>query len=301
MRLPADRLSARVHPARGRLTAVGLVIGSAFSAQLGAAFAVGLIRASTPSMAAMVRNLVGAVVLVALLGLRGGSLRGISWRPALLLGVILGVMNTAFYAGIERLPLGDAVAIEFIGPVAVATITSSARRDLVWVALAALGVLAISHPGPDHLSYEGIAFILVAATCWGAYILVGRRVALGGRRADTLAVAMVFSAAVLVVPALLQAAPALTSARFLLLAAGVGVLSSAIPYSVELMAMERVPPTIFGVLLSLQPFMAALMGLVVLGQHISLLEGAGLSLVIAASVGVTLGGGEAAAEPVAAT
>jgi inner membrane transporter RhtA len=277
------------------------VVGSAFSAQLGAAFAVGLIRASTPSMAAMVRNLVGALVLVALLGLRGGSLRGISWRPAILLGVILGVMNTAFYSGIERLPLGDAVAVEFIGPVAVAAITSSARRELVWVALAALGVIAISHPGPDHLSYEGLAYILVAAACWGAYIMVGRRVALSGRRADTLALAMVFSAAVLVVPALLQSAPALTSTRFLALAAGVGVLSSAIPYSVELMAMERVPPTIFGVLLSLQPFMAALMGLMVLSQHISLLEGAGLVLVIIASMGVTLGGGQATAEPVAAS
>lgn len=303
MRLPADRLLSigKDHPARGRLTAVGLVVASAFCAQLGAAFAVGLIRSSTPSMAAMVRNLVGALVLLALLGLRGGSLRGISWRPALLLGVILGVMNTSFYAGIDKLPLGDAVAVEFIGPVAVAGITSSMRRELIWVALAALGVLAISHPGPDHLSYEGIAYVMVAGTCWGAYILVGRRVALGGRRADTLAVAMVFSAAVLVVPALLQAAPALTSTHFLLLAAGVGVLSSAIPYSVELMAMERVPPTIFGVLLSLQPFMAALMGFLVLGQHISLLEAAGLVLVIAASVGVTLGGGEATAEPVAAT
>jgi inner membrane transporter RhtA len=303
LRLPADRLLSigRDHPARGRLTAVGLVIASSFSAQLGAAFAVGLIRASTPSMAAMVRNLVGAVVLVALVGVRGGSLRGINWRPAVLLGVILGVMNTAFYAGIERLPLGDAVAVEFMGPVAVAAITSSRRRELVWVALAALGVLAISHPGPDHLNYAGVAYVLVAGTCWGAYILVGGRVALGGRRADTLAVAMVFSAAVLVVPALLQAAPALTSTHFLLLAAGVGVLSSAIPYSVELMAMQRVSSTIFGVLLSLQPLMAALMGLAVLGQHISLLEGTGLVMVIAASVGVTLGGGEATAEPVAAT
>ena len=291
----------RDHPARGRLTAVGQVVASAFFAQLGAAFAVGLIRASTPSMAAMVRNLVGAIVLVALLGLRGGSLRGISWRPAVLLGVILGLMNTSFYAGIEKLPLGDAVAVEFIGPVAVAALTSSVRRELVWVALAALGVLAISHPGPDHLSYQGLAYILVAATCWGAYILVGRRVALGGRRADTLAVAMVFSAAVLVVPALLQAAPALASTHFLLLAGLVGVLSSAIPYSVELMAMERVPPTVFGVLLSLQPFMAALMGFLVLGQHISLLEGAGLLLVIVASVGVTLSGGKPASEPVPAT
>jgi inner membrane transporter RhtA len=181
-------------------------------------------------------------------------------------------------------------------------LTSSARRELLWVALAAAGVLAISHPGPDHLSYSGMGFVLLAGACWGAYILVGRRVAIGGRRSDTLALAMVASAAVLVVPALYQAAPALTQPRFLALGVGVGILSSAIPYSVELMAMERVPPTVFGVLLSLQPFMAALMGLVVLGQHVSALEAAGLALVMTASIGVTVGdtATSIAAKPVAA-
>jgi inner membrane transporter RhtA len=285
-----------------RLTAAGLVVGSAFSAQVGAAYAVGLISSSTPAMAAMLRNLVGAVILVALLGARRGSFRDLSWPPALALGLILGVMNTSFYAAIARLPLGDAVAVEFAGPIAVAALTSSARRELLWAALAAAGVLAISHPGPDHLSYAGLGFVLLAGTCWGAYILVGRRVAIGGRRADTLALAMVASAAVLVVPALYQAAPALTQPRFLALGIGVGILSSAIPYSVELMAMERVPPTVFGVLLSLQPFMAALMGLVVLGQHVSALEAAGLALVMAASTGVTLSGTDTsiAAKPVAA-
>ncbi len=285
-----------------RLTAAGLVMGSAFSAQLGAAFAVGLISSSTPVMAAMLRNLVGAVILMALLGARRGTLRDLSWRPALALGLILGVMNTGFYAGIARLPLGDAVAVEFAGPIVVAALTSSARRELLWVALAAAGVLAISHPGPDHLSYAGMGFILLAGSCWGAYILVGRRVAIGGRRSDTLALAMVASAAVLVVPALYQAAPALAQPHFLALGIGVGILSSAIPYSVELMAMERVPPTVFGVLLSLQPFMAALMGFLVLGQHVSALEATGLVLVIAASIGVTVGGKNAsiATEPVAA-
>jgi inner membrane transporter RhtA len=284
------------------VTAAGLVVGSAFSAQLGAAFAVGLISASTPAMAAMLRNLVGALILMALLGARRGTLRDLSWGPAVALGVILGVMNTSFYAGIARLPLGDAVAVEFAGPIAVAALTSSARRELLWVALAAVGVLAISHPGPDHLSYIGMGFILLAGTCWGAYVLVGRAVAVGGRRSDTLALAMVVSAAVLVVPALYQAAPALTQPHFLALGVGVGILSSAIPYSVELMAMERVPPTVFGVLLSLQPFMAALMGFVVLGQHVSTLEATGLVLVIAASIGVTVGGRvpAVAGEPVAA-
>jgi inner membrane transporter RhtA len=284
------------------VTAAGLVVASAFSAQLGAAFAVGLISSSTPAMAAMLRNLVGALILMGLLGARRGSLRDLRWPPALALGLILGVMNTSFYAAIARLPLGDAVAVEFAGPIAVAALTSSARRELLWVALAAAGVLAISHPGPDHLSYAGLGFVLLAGTCWGAYILVGRSVAIGGRRSDTLALAMVASAAVLVVPALYQAAPALSQPRFLALGISVGILSSAIPYSVELMAMERVPPTVFGVLLSLQPFMAALMGLVVLGQHVSALEAAGLALVMAASIGVTLSATDIsmAAKPVAA-
>ncbi len=285
-----------------RLTAAGLVVGSAFSAQLGAAYAVNLIQSSTPAMAAMLRNLVGAAILVALVFLRRGSLRGLDLKPALALGLILGVMNTSFYAAIARLPLGDAVAVEFAGPIAVAAITSSVRRELLWVALAAAGVLAISHPGPDHLSYAGLGFVLLAGTCWGGYILVGRRVATSGRRSDTLALAMVASAAVLVVPALLQAAPALARPSFLALGVGVGVLSSAIPYSVELIAMERVPPTVFGVLLSLQPFMAAIMGFLVLGQHVSPLEAIGLLLVIVASVGVTVGGRDptVATEPVAA-
>jgi inner membrane transporter RhtA len=285
-----------------RLTAAGLVVASAFSAQLGAAYAVSLIQSSTPAMAAMLRNLVGAAILVTFVFLRRGSLRGLDLKPALALGLILGVMNTSFYAAIARLPLGDAVAVEFAGPIAVAAITSSVRRELLWVALAAAGVLAISHPGPDHLSYAGLGFVLLAGTCWGGYILVGRRVATGGRRSDTLALAMVASAAVLVVPALLQAAPALGRPGFLALGVGVGVLSSAIPYSVELIAMERVPPTVFGVLLSLQPFMAAVMGFVVLGQHVSTLEAIGLLLVIVASVGVTVGGRDpsVAIEPVAA-
>src|SRR5258708_7142381 len=207
-----------------RLTAAGLVVGSAFSAQLGAAYAVSLIQSSTPAMAAMLRNLVGATVLVGLLLLRRGSIRGLDLKPALALGLILGAMNTSFYAAIARLPLGDAVAVEF------AAIPSWVRRELLWVALAAAGVLAISHPGPDHLSYAGLAFVLLAGACWGAYILVGRRVAIGGRRSDTLALAMVGSAAVLVVPALLQAAPALGRPGFLGLGVGVGVLTSPIPH-----------------------------------------------------------------------
>ena len=281
--------SGRSAPDTARLGAAGLVVVSSLSAQLGATFAFHLFSYTSPTMAAWLRNVVGAAVLVALVLVRGGSLRGIKLPVAIALGVVLGGMNASFYEGLLRLPLGDGVAIEFTGPITVAALLSRNRQHLVWVALAAAGVLAIARPGPAHLSYAGMGFMLLAATFWGLYILVGRRVAVGGRRSDSLAVAMAFSAIFLTVPALLRSAPALSDSRVLGLGLLVGVMSSAIPYSIELMAMQRVPPAIFGVLLSLQPLSAGLVGLVVLGQRVSVLELLGFVLVVCASLGVTLG------------
>ncbi|MGI8608773.1 MAG: EamA family transporter [Candidatus Dormibacteria bacterium] len=286
---------AGLAPDPARLGAAGLVVVSSLSAQLGATYAFRLFSLTSPTTAAWLRNLVGAGVLVALVLLRGGSLRGIRVPVALGLGVILGSMNATFYEGLLRMPLGDGVAVEFTGPIAVAALLGGSRRHLVWVALAAAGVLCIARPGPQHLSYAGMGFMLLAATFWGLYILVGRRVAVGGRRSDSLAVAMAFSAVFLTAPALLRSAPSLTDPRVLGLGLLVGIVSSAIPYSIELMAMQRVPPAIFGVLLSLQPLSAGLVGLVILGQKISALELVGFLLVVCASLGVTLG--SPAAEP----
>ncbi|MDQ6747309.1 MAG: EamA family transporter [Candidatus Dormibacteraeota bacterium] len=278
-------------PKAARLGAAGLVVLSSFSAQLGAAYAFGLFNLTSPTMTAWIRNTVGASVLLLLVVARRSSLRSLSLRAAVAMGVVLGGMNATFYEGLQRLPLGDGVAIEFAGPIVVAALTASSRRHLVWVGLAAAGVLATSRPGPSHLNYVGMAFMLAAATFWGLYVLLGRRIATGGRRADTLALAMGISALFLTLPAFARSAPTLADPRVLALGALVGVLSSAIPYSVELMAMERVPPAIFGVLLSLQPLSAGLIGLVVLGQRVSLLELGGFCLVVSASLGVTFSAG----------
>lgn len=278
----------RPAPDPARLGAAGLVVVSSLSAQFGATFAFHLFSLTSPTLAAWLRNVVGAAVLVTLVVVRGGSLRGIRLPVAIALGVVLGGMNAMFYEGLLRLPLGDGVAVEFTGPIAVAALLSRNRQHLLWVALAAAGVLAIARPGPSHLNYAGMGFMLLAATFWGLYILVGRRVAVGGRRSDSLAVAMAFSAIFLTLPALFRSAPTVTDPRVLGLGLLVGVLSSAIPYSIELMAMQRVPPAIFGVLLSLQPLSAGLVGLVVLGQRVSLLELVGFVLVVCASLGVTL-------------
>jgi inner membrane transporter RhtA len=276
-------------PSRQRLGAAGLVVASTVSAQLGAAYATRLFLLTSPVTASWMRNVVSAAALLALLVVRRGSLRGVRPWAAVALGVILGTMNTAFYEAIALLPLGDAVAVEFSGPIVVAGLLSPRRRDLAWVVMAAVGVVAISHPGPNHLSYAGLAWVLLAGTCWAFYVLVGRRVATGGRQADTLALAMVVSAAFLTAPALLSSGATLANPAVLAMGVLVGILSSAIPYSAELLAMQRIPSYVFGVLLSLHPLNGAIIGLIVLGQGITPLDAVGFVLVIAASVGVTLG------------
>lgn len=282
LRGPAENAGA------GRLAAPGLVICSSVAAQSGAAYAVQLVALSGPVLAAWIRNSVGAAVLLTLFLVRRGGLSGIRWRVALGYGALLAVMNTSFYFGIQRLPLGDAVAVEFVGPITVAAATTRSRRDLVWVGLAAAGVMAIVRPGPAHLSYAGLAFILIAAACWASYILLGRRLATGARRADTLAAAMTISALLLLLPALSRSAGLLGDPRVLGLGVLVGLVSSAIPYSVELLALGRVTPHVFGILLSLQPMMAGLMGFLILGQRPQPLDYLGFLLVVAASAGVTL-------------
>jgi inner membrane transporter RhtA len=271
-----------------RLIAPGLVMASALSTQLGSAFAVKLFGLTSPTLVAFLRNLVGAGVLLALMAAWRRRPRGLDARLIVALGVALGTMNATFYEAIDRVPLGDAVAIEFIGPIVVAVVFSQSRRDLVFVALAALGILAFARPGPSHLSWLGLLFILAAACCWAVYLVLARRVATGPRRTDSLAMAMVVSAAWLLLPALLRSAGSLADPRVLALGAGIGIFSSALPYSIELAAMPRVSATVYGILLSLQPLVAALMGFALLGQRPGWLDGIGFALVIAASIGVNL-------------
>ena len=281
-------LPRREGTSRRRLAAAGLVVLSTVSAQLGAAYATRLFLLTAPVTASWMRNVVSASALLLLLVARRGSLKGVRPGYAIALGLILGLMNTAFYYAIALLPLGDAVAVEFTGPIVIAGILSPRRRDLGFVLMAAVGVVAISHPGPDHLSYAGLAWVLGAGTCWALYVLVGRRVATGGRQADTLAMAMVVAATFLTAPALIGGGSTLANPTVLLMGVLVGILSSAIPYSVELLAMQRIPSYVFGVLLSLHPLMGALIGAVVLSQAVTPLDAVGFALVVAASIGITL-------------
>jgi inner membrane transporter RhtA len=254
------------------------------SVQLGAAVATTLFDEIGPAGTAFYRLLFAAVVLLAI------------WRPRLrehdrealklaaLFGVSLAAMNFCFYAALERIPLGIAVTLEFVGPLAVAVAATRSRVDLLWVALAAAGIVLLAGPGgsPDGL---GMALALVAGGFWGAYILLGSRIGRAFSGGSGLALGMAVAAALMVAPGVAVGGDALLDPHTIAIAAAVALLSSVIPYSLELEALRRIPVGVFGVLMSLEPGVAALVGLVALGQGLSFVEAAGIALVVAASVG----------------
>lgn len=216
------------------------------------------------------------------------------WRPSRLregrrdviaLGVLLGVMNLTFYEALDRIPLGIAVTLEFVGPLTVAVLGSRRRRDLVWVALAAAGLLLLTPTPSSDLDPLGCAFALFAGACWGMYIIVTARVGRALPGGAGLAIAMTIAAAVTLPFGLIDGGGDLIGGELLLIAFGVAILSSAIPYSFELEALRRLPASTFGVLMSLEPGVAALAGFLVLDQGLAAREVVAISLVLTASVG----------------
>lgn len=264
-----------------------LFVLSGLTQYLGAALAVGIFGIVAASTVAWLRVAVAAVVLL----VWGRPWRS-RWtrqdlRTAVVFGIVLGVMNVAFYIAIDHLPLGTAVSLEFLGPVAVAALTGRGWRDRVGIAIAALGVVLLAgvslDAGPDAV--VGLVAIAVAATCWAAYILLGRRVA----RAATggiagLSVAMA-AGAVLLAPFLAGGAgPVLRDPRLAALVVGIAVCSSVVPYALEQVVLRRVRAATFAVLLAMLPATAAVIGAVVLRQVPHGLEVVGLLLVSGAIV-----------------
>ena len=263
------------------------MLAAALAVQTGAGIAKGLFDELGPAGTVLLRTLFGALVLVAL------------WRPtvrghrrgdlgvALAFGLVLAAMNLTFYEAIDRIPLGIAVTIEFAGPLAVAVAGSRRRLDVAWVVLAAGGILLLVRTGGGGANLAGVAFALTAAACWAAYILLSQRAGRAFPRGEGLALAMVVGTIALVPVGVAGAGSSLFSVGPLAVGAAVGLLSSAIPYSLELEALRRLPARAFGVLLSLDPAIAALIGLVLLGQALGAREVAGIALVVAASVGAS--------------
>ena len=249
-----------------------MVLAAVTSLQVGAAFGVTLFDELGPGGAAFLRLLLAAAVLVAIWRPRLRGHPPADLRVAVAFGVTLGLMNWAIYEALDRIPLGVAVTIEFWGPLAVAVLGSRRPLDLLWVALAAAGILLLADPGGDAIDRTGVALALFAGGCWAAYILLSARTGRAFPGGTGLAIAMVVGAVVTLPAGLAQGGSALLEPELLAVALAVALASSVLPYSLELEALRTLPQGVFGVLMSLEPAVAALAGLVVLGQALGTTE-----------------------------
>lgn len=270
----------------GLVPAPLLVIGGIISVQVGAAIAKGLFPILSPTAMVWLRLLTSAVVLsiVARPRLRGRTRADL--LVALGFGCCLAAMNWCIYQSFARIPLGVAVTFEFLGPLSVAIIASRRIRDLLWVGLAGAGVTLLGFT-PHGITLVGVLFALAAGSAWAGYILFSQET---GRRwpgISGLAVASSVGAVGLAAPALVEAGDQLLQPKAVLLGIAVGLLSSVVPYSLELKALRRIPAGVFGILMSLEPAAAALAAMILLGEFLAAGQWVALACVIVASVGAT--------------
>jgi inner membrane transporter RhtA len=265
----------------------GLVVGAIASVQFGSAVAATLFARTGPGGAVLLRLVSATIVLLVLWRprIRGRSRRDLLMAGAF--GLVLAGMNLSFYHAIHRIPLGIAVTLEFIGPLAVAVGGSRRRLDIVWVALAAAGIVSLAHPQAHGLDVLGAALALIAGGLWGSYILLNASVGRAFERGTGLSLAMCVASLAVLPAGLIEGRGHLLEPRSLALGAAVGMLSSAIPYSFEIEALRRIAPAVFGVLMSLEPAMAAIAGLIVLGQGLGTRAVVGIALVVLASIGAS--------------
>ncbi|MGN7249180.1 EamA family transporter [Janibacter anophelis] len=267
-----------------------LVLGGVLSVQFGGALAATLVPQIGAAGSVVLRLGIATVllVLIARPRWRGHSRRDLG--TIICFGLAMGLMNFAFYASLGHLPIGVAVTIEFVGPLTLAAVLSRRPRDLLAVAAAGVGVLLISRALSlplEQLEVTGIALALAAGVCWAAYIVFSGRTGAAFPQLEGLALAMVVATAVVLPFGLWDVARHGTEAwdaEVLLKGLGIAVLSSVLPYSLELFALRRLAPAVFGILLSLEPAVAALAGLLVLGQRLSPVQLLGMGLVVLASV-----------------
>ena len=267
-----------------------LVLASIASVQFGAAFAKTLFDELGAGGTVFVRTLVAAIVLVLILRprLAGHDRRDLGL--ALVFGLVLAAMNFCFYSSIERIPLGIAVTFEFVGPLGVAVFGSRRPLDPVWVVLAAAGILLLSDLGSGGgLDRLGVALALFAGVLWAAYILLSARMGRAFPGGAGLAIAMVVATVPLAPVGIAEGGSQLLVPEVLLAGVAVGVLGSAIPYALELEALRAMPVGVFGVLMSLEPAVAALAGFLVLDEGLVTRELVAIALVVAASAGAARG------------
>jgi inner membrane transporter RhtA len=266
---------------------VWLVLVGILSVQFGAGIAKSLFDEISPTTIVWLRLVTSAIVLVAIARpvLLGRSRS--DWLVVLAFGASLGLMNWAIYQAFARIPLGVAVTLEFVGPLTLAVVGSRRVRDLLWVLLAGLGVAVLGFEGGGDMDVLGVLFALLAGAMWASYILLSAQT---GRRwpgFDGLALASVVATVLLTPFAVGEGGGDLLDPRILLLGAAVGLLSSVVPYSCELVALRSIRPSVFSILMSLEPAAAALAGMVVLGEFLTWEQWLAMACVVIASVGAT--------------
>lgn len=272
----------------GQGSAAALVLVGLACQEVGASFAVMLFPETGPLGIVMLRLVFSALLLLLIARPRLRGHTAVAWRSVIGFGVVLAFMNGLFYLALERLPLGVTVTIEVLGPLALSILTATGLARWLWAGLALAGVVALGAGGWDRLDLLGVVFALGAAVSWALYILASARVGREFPRLDGLALAMAVGAVIVLPFGIWQAGSALLRVDILALGAAVALLSSTIPYALELVALRRLPASAFAILMSLGPATASVAGFLLLGQHLSWLEIAGIALVIAASIGAVL-------------
>jgi inner membrane transporter RhtA len=266
--------------------AAGLVLTGIVSVQAGAALVTTLFDDLGPGGAVLLRSLFAAVVLAAIWPPRLRERSRAQLREAALFGICLAGMNACFYVALDRLPLGIAVTLEFAGPLAVAIGGSRRALDLLWAGLAAGGIVLLTGGiGGGGVDAVGAAFALGAGAFWAAYILVAARVGRVFTDGTGLTIAMALSAALVLPFGIADGGGELLAPALLATGLAVALLSSVIPYSLELEALRRLPAGTFGVLMSLEPAVAATIGFIALDQGLSAAEVAAIAMVVTASAG----------------
>ncbi|MFG2863022.1 DMT family transporter [Streptomyces sioyaensis] len=278
--------------ARGRIGSVALVIGGIVSLQFGSSVAVLLFPRAGALGVVTLRLVVAALVLLVVCRPKvRGYTRG-DWATVLAFGVALAGMNSLFYQAIDRIPLGAAVTLEFLGPLILSVATSRRMLSLVWAALALGGVVLLGREGFDGLNLAGAAFALAAGGLWAAYILLSARTGQRFPQADGLALAMTVAALLSLPLGVVSAGGALLDPVTLGLGAAVALMSSVLPYTLELLALRKLPASGFAVMMSLEPAAAATAGFLVLHQALGWAEVLAIGLVVVASVGAVRSAGK---------
>jgi inner membrane transporter RhtA len=267
-----------------------LIVGAALSVQFGAGTASALLRDHSPLTVVALRLVIGAALLAVVRGPRRPASGAIGWRNAALLALVFIGMNSAFYLALSRIPLGVAVTLEFWGPLAVAVVGSRRLRDLVWVVLAGAGIWILAGGQLQADDVLGVAAALVAGLGWALFILIGSRVGRDWPDGRGLSVALLISAPLIALAALLfgDGAAVLTQPAVLWGGVIIAAFSAAIPWSLELGAMRRMSPGTYGVLVSVEPAFAALIGWVMLNEVLHPAELLAIGLVAVASAGASV-------------